>query len=428
MFETISPAMAAAQMVNPMAPRPLALHLGVQNLTYASCLLALPGLRNGSIVWKPPLRNRAEKLAAALESADPADFRKAVEHEIQSRLHDFAAGVGKFKDAPRPSRPPEPPAIWTSGTTRLLDYRTGGDGAPVLVVPSLINRCYVLDLTEDRSLMRFLAARGLRPFLVDWDGPGPDETSFAIDDYVDRLEKMRDAVAAACGARPVVLGYCMGGLLALALTHRAPAKVRAQALLATPWDFHAARPVAPISVRAAWPWFEGVIRMFGQLPVDVLQAMFSSLDPGVTAAKYRRFAGLAADGRAAHEFLALEDWLNDGVPLVAAAARECLWDWYVENVTAKGAWRSGGRPVRPADIHVPSLVIVPTEDYIVPPETALPLGRLLPDAETLEVHAGHIGMVTGSRARPLLYEPLLAWIQGLPADDKGPTRGDQGTS
>ena len=80
---------------------------------------------------------------------------------------------------------------WRHGTTRLLDY--GAAGAPVgalplLVIPSLINRAYVLDLSERASLMRWLAApgegRGFRPFLVDWGAPGTGERRFDLTRYI----------------------------------------------------------------------------------------------------------------------------------------------------------------------------------------------------------------------------------------------------
>ncbi len=49
--------------------------------------------------------------------------------------------------------------LWRDGSTRLLDYRPAG-GAPLLVVPSLINRAYILDLAPGRSLLRHLAEAG----------------------------------------------------------------------------------------------------------------------------------------------------------------------------------------------------------------------------------------------------------------------------
>jgi pimeloyl-ACP methyl ester carboxylesterase len=144
------------------------------------------------------------------------------------------AGMAGYRRHPFARTAPDPPAIWAEGGSRLLDY--GGEGPPVLFVPSLVNRAYVLDLVPERSLMRWLPGQGLRTLLLDWGWPGEAERLFTLTDYVaGRLER---ALAAAPG--PVVLaGYCMGGLLALAAALRRPDRVRALALRATPWDFHA---------------------------------------------------------------------------------------------------------------------------------------------------------------------------------------------
>src|SRR5262249_13639989 len=132
---------------------------------------------------------------------------------------------------------------WQEGSTRLLDYGTRApDGRSVLVIPSLINRAYILDLSPEKSLLRFLASQGLRPLLIDWGRPDAPERGFTLTDYIaGRLEAAAAAAVEIVGGPLGVVGYCMGGLLALALAQRCPRVVKALALLATPWDFHAER-------------------------------------------------------------------------------------------------------------------------------------------------------------------------------------------
>ena len=395
-----------------MSPSPLALHLALQALTWLSSLAALNGLKNGSIPWKPHLEKAGESLQKNLEHIDPLEFFAAVDTEARNRLGIFSQGINRYEEFPWPPRPPEPPLFWRDGTTRVLDYRTGAEGAqPILVVPSLINRGYILDLTERKSLMRHLAGDGFRPFLVDWRAPGPQESTFDLTAYICwRLEPIADEIFDATGQVPALLGYCMGGLLTLALAARRPDRVSALALLATPWDFHAGQDAHIRMLRAMGPGLKTAIDQWGELPVGVLQAMFTGLDPYMTTNKFRRFANMNAGSEAAGNFFALEDWLNDGVPLVGPVARECLFDWYMENAPAKEHWRVDGEVVRPGDVRVPSLVVVPGNDHIVPPQSATPLADALPNATTRTISAGHIGMVTGRRARSSLYEPLSLWL------------------
>ena len=396
-------------------PRPLALHLAIQNLMFASLLGALPSLKNGSLVWKDSLSPQARSLREKLQNVDADAFSDALGKEIENRVRRFAEGVNRFAAAGRGEALPALPVCWLEGTTKLIHAEAAPqeNAAPVILIPSLVNRAYILDLDPEHSLLRYLAGAGHDTYLIDWDAPGDGEMSFAIDDYVDRLERIRDHVAAQTGAAPVIAGYCMGGNLALALAHRAPDKIRGMALLATPWDFYAMPPGATAMLAAMLPGLKQFIAAVGNLPVDVIQAMFSSRDPCSVIRKFRSFATLNPDSAEARAFIELEDWLNDGVALAGPVAVECLEDWYVENRPMKGTWQSGGKAVDPAALEVPALVVVPDHDTIVPPASAQPLAEMLPRATLLAANAGHIGMVAGSRARATLYEPLSAWIAAL---------------
>lgn len=394
-----------------LGPRPLSFHLLSQATALFTSQLALPNWRNGSVAWKPHLRTKAEELRAAADGVDPEAFAAVVEAEARHRLDGFLRGIEAYRHHPYRREAPAVPVVWQEGTTRLLDYGDGQPGgAPVLVVPSLINRAYVLDLAPRKSLMRTLAVRGLRPFLVDWDRPGPIEKDFGVDDYVvGRLGRALDAVLRLAGP-PAVVGYCMGGLLSLALCILRQAEVRGLALLATPWDFHVPTALASRQVAAMQAPLADAIACHGELPVDILQGLFSTIDPGSVERKFRAFAALKPESRRARDFVALEDWVNDGVPLAARVARECLFDWYVDNLPAAGRWRVGGACMAPAALVKPALVMVPANDRIVPPTSALALAEALPKARRRIVDAGHIGMVAGARAKTDVYTYVAKWL------------------
>ena len=328
----------------------------------------------------------------------------------------FLAGLQAYWRHPYRRRLAEPPTVWSEGSTRLLDYGPPG-GAPLLAVPSLINRAYILDLAPARSLLRYLAGHGLRPLLVDWGVPGPRERRTTLDDYVTgRLTTALREAQRVGGAPPVLLGYCMGGLLATALAARQPHRVAGLALLATPWDFHADR-LTP-ALRALLAAAADAGGLLGGLPVELVQCLFACIDPLAVARKFARFGELAPDSPEALGFVAIEDWLNDGVPLGAAVAHECLLGWYGENRPARGRWQIGGQPVEPERIALPSLLAIPTRDRIVPPASAAALAARLPRASVLRPQGGHIGMVVGGDARQQLWTPLAAWLQRIAAMQK----------
>ncbi|MEO3434106.1 alpha/beta fold hydrolase [Inquilinus sp. CAU 1745] len=391
-------------------PRPLGLHLTAAQATWTTSLAALPLLRSGLPPWKPD--GRLSDLAPSLAAADPADLAQAVERAVRRRSDAFLTGLERYRAHPYRRALDDPPVLWREGGSRLLDYGPP-DGRPVLFVPSLINRGYILDLSQPRSLLRFLSRRGLRPMLLDWGEPGTEEQRFDLTDYVaGRLDRALDQAVAETGGPVPVAGYCMGGTLAVALAQRRPREVSVLALMAAPWDFHAAGEGAARRLAAlAAPW-RPFLSAWGSLPVDALQALFLSLDPLLAARKFARFAAMDPESEAAESFVALEDWLNDGMALAAPVAEECLVDWYGGNTPAMGDWRIAGEPVLPGRVGCPSLHLIPARDRIVPPESARALAEAMAGSEILAPPLGHIGMVVSAAAREAVWEPLAAWLSG----------------
>jgi polyhydroxyalkanoate synthase len=146
------------------------------------------------------------------------------------------------------------------------------------------------------------------------------------------------------------------------------------------------------------------------LPVDGLQSLFALLDPQLVLRKFAAFAALENSDRL-RDFLHLEDWLNDGVALAGKVAKECLLGWYGENTPAEGRWRVAGVTVDPSRLEVPTQVMIPAKDRIVPPPSARALARQLPSgAEVLTPSLGHIGMIVGRRAPAQVWAPLSRWL------------------
>lgn len=411
-------------------PRPLGLHLATAITTWLNSANALPHLKPsspgskpmpGAISWHPSLRARGEQLLQDLEAADPEALRIAVGREVRHRLDELERGIRLYRRHPYRRAASAAPVVWTEGTTRLLDYKPGSGGQPLLVIPSLINRAYILDLWPERSFMRALAQAGYRPFLVDWDRPGQAERRFGLDDYIGgRLRGALKAVIVATGKAPVVVGYCMGGLLAMALACLQPRDVAALMLLATPWDFHAEKPALARGLAGSVaPWMP-IFDTLGIMPLDVIQGLFSALDPFNVVRKFSAFARLDPASERAQEFVALEDWLNDGVPLASGVAKDCLIGWYGENAPGRGAWRIAGQAIVPTDIKVPTLVVVPEQDRIVPPLSARALAQAIPHATVLSPPLGHIGMVSSRRAPAELWPQITGWLAGQLALQEAP--------
>jgi polyhydroxyalkanoate synthase subunit PhaC len=399
-----------------LAPRPLPAHLASAMLLWLSSRAALTSWSTGWVRLSGPARVRARLLALGreIEECGAEHVAAALDREVGRRAAAFAAGLDAYRRHPYRRSADGPPELWRQGAARLLDYGRG-HGPAVLIVPSLINRYYILDLLPERSFVRRLAAAGLRPLVLDWGAPGPSERGFTIDDYITGPLFAALGAAAAAAAAPVALaGYCMGGLLALAATLQRPAEVAALALLATPWDFHAERPRRAQILAAIVEQFSVFTGSDDTIPVSAIQGLFLAIDPFLAERKFGRFAELERESDAATSFVALEDWINDGVPLARAVALECARSWYRENEPVREAWQVAGRLVRPQEVRVPALVVLPSRDRIVPPRSAAPLAAAINGAAVLRPPFGHIGMMASAAAPAAVWQPIVEWLSAQP--------------
>jgi polyhydroxyalkanoate synthase subunit PhaC len=409
-------------------PRPLPLHLWTAATALLSSRTALQSLSAASPSSPPPSTDATtgspgaelHKLLAEIVGRQQA-VGAALDTVARDRLDAFLTGIETYRRHGYRRTLPEPPTIWQAGTTRLLDYGVdvGEDALPVLVVPSLINRSYVLDLAPGRSLLRWLAeqrgprGRRLRPLLLDWGAPGAEEREFGLTRYIAGRVEPALEVAAQGRRRPVLAGYCMGGLLALPAAVRRPELVGGLVLLATPWNFHADQGEHARLLGQLWPVAEPLFQAMGEVPVDVLQCLFFALDPLLGLRKFAGFATVDPESAKAADFVALEDWINDGVPLATRVATECFVEWYGENRPWQGRWQVGDVPILPRQIQVPTLLACPEHDRIVPPGSSKALAGQIAHALVLAPPLGHVGMVVGSKARDALWGPLADWLLGL---------------
>jgi polyhydroxyalkanoate synthase subunit PhaC len=312
---------------------------------------------------------------------DPALARRAL------------AGLDAYARALRPPKCAERPAIARVGGAALRDH--GGDGAPVILLPSLINPPDILDLDEETSLTGALAETGRQILLLDW-GPASERSGL---DVAGHVESLLLPLLDALGEPAAVVGYCLGGTMAIAAANLA--SVRHLVTLAAPWHFARYPDESRAALGRLWEQSQAASQRLGALPMEVLQAGFWALDPERTVRKFAEFGELDSASDQARRFVTLEDWANEGEPLPLPAARELFENLYRDDAPGAGRWTVGGQPIaeRPA---VPTLHLVAGEDRIVPPESA-------PDGDQRRIASGHVGMIVG-RARTQLHQAIGGFL------------------
>lgn len=267
------------------------------------------------------------------------------------------------------------------------------------MIPSLVNPHIILDLNERTSLARYLAAQGHDPWLVDWGMPQPEDAALDLGGHIEqRLLPMLRSIG-----RPLILvGYCLGGTLALAAAQLM--QVHAVVTIATPWHFDQ-YPAEDLSlIGNLWRDAKPLCERLGYAPMEVLQSGFWGLDPTRTIRKYAAFADMEDGSDEQQAFLAVEDWANEGAPLTFAAARELFEDLYSANHTGSGRWLVGGVTIDPSTLACPSLSIRSETDKIVPAAASANL------ADNQQSALGHVGMIVSRKAPEHIWHPLSQWL------------------
>ncbi len=295
-----------------------------------------------------------------------------------------------------------------------MRYRARPEGVayetPVLLIPSLINRHYVLDLLPGKSFAEYLVSQGFDVFCIDWGTPSDEDRLLSFDDVADRYVGRAIRVAARFGTRGKthVLGYCMGGTLAAVHAAAHPDRFASLVALAAPIRF------ADDGMLSRWvrsPAFDvdALVNGFGNVPWQIMQASFQMLRPTLNLWKTVRLLDRAWDDRFLDGFFAIETWGNDNVSFPGECYRTYIRELYREDRLIRGQLSLSGRRIYLSDITCPVMAITFAHDNIVPWESASVLLDEVGSSDTEHVHlaGGHVGAVVSSAAAKQLWPQLV---------------------
>lgn len=296
----------------------------------------------------------------------------------------------------------------------LLRYRPRPDGlafdTPVLLVPSLINRHYVLDLMPGKSFAEYLVAQGHDVHVIDWGTPGPEDRYLSFDDIADRYLGRALRLTAGTNTNAHVLGYCLGGTLSAIHAAAHPSRFASFVALAAPVDFD---DDGIMSIWTRQPQFDvaALVEAFGNVPWQLMQAAFHMLRPTMGLAKAVGVADKLWNDEFLDGFFALETWGNDNVSFPGTAYREYIEKLYRANALVKDELTVSGRRVTLRDVTCPTLAITFEHDNIVPQQSAAALLERIGAADKQRIHlaGGHVGAVVSRAASKGLWPKISAF-------------------
>lgn len=263
------------------------------------------------------------------------------------------------------------------------------DGIPILLIPSHINRGYIMDLMPEYSFVKKLESCGMSPYLLEWNDPSDKILHYSEAEYIENiLIPIINYISAQHNRKILILGHCLGGVMALAATQLLQDKISGLITVATPWDFH-----HPCFIyKANHNIYNFILNNSngGYVPKELIHIMMNwphvntSINKLISVSNLEKIDDL---------FLAVENWLDDNVNMTIPLLKTCVVKYSIQNQTYKSEWSISGKIIHPNNISIPMLNVVPIKDKVVPQGSSAPLSISSKNSHTLNLDTGHIGML-----------------------------------
>jgi polyhydroxyalkanoate synthase subunit PhaC len=316
--------------------------------------------------------------------------------------------------------------VWSSDKVSLYRYRPTTETkvhVPVLITYGLIGRWTMVDLQDDRSLVRNLLALGVDLYVVDWGNPSRADRYLTLDDYVcDYLDDcVSEIMRRANAAKINLMGVCEGGVFTTCYAALEPERVNTLTLTITPLDFHAddidGRPghgfINLWTRSLSAEDIDGLIEANGNLPGEFMGAVFNLMTPMRTMLKYNLdLLEVVDDEKRLLNWLRMEKWIADRPDHPGEAAKQWLKDLYQQNKLIKSELVLDGRRVDLSRITMPVLNVYAKDDHIIPPATSRALGSKVGTTEyqELALPGGHVGVFVGGKSQSLFAPAVASFV------------------
>jgi polyhydroxyalkanoate synthase subunit PhaC len=307
--------------------------------------------------------------------------------------------------------------VYREDKMSLLRYRSPygppHNPVPLLIVYALVNRPYMADLQEDRSLVRGMLRAGQDVYLIDWGYPDRADRYLTIDDYVNGyIDRCVDVICERHDIERVnMLGICQGGVFSLCYSAMHPHKVKNLIPMVTPVDFK-----TPDDLLSRW--VQGIdvdvlVDTMGNVSGDLMNWMFLSLKPfRLMGQKYLDMVDVLDDEEQARNFLRMEKWIFDSPDQVGETFRQFMKDFYQNNRLIKGEVEIGEHKVDLKKVTMPVLNIYARQDHLVPPPASIALKGYVGarDYSELDFPGGHIGIYVSGKSQKTVPPAIGEWL------------------
>jgi polyhydroxyalkanoate synthase len=285
---------------------------------------------------------------------------------------------------------------------------------PLLIVYSLINKSYILDLMPGYSFIQHLLDQGLEVYLIEWGGVEPGDRSATLDSYIEPgISDCVEHIQKATGAEKVSLfGHCMGGNLAAMYAALYPEQSARLITLTTPMVPNQKGVVALWTNPDVFP-VDAIIDAYGHMPAKLIRYTFMAIKPYLEVMKWKMFLENLGNDQVMTYYDYVDTWANDNVDIPGEVFRKYIKEVLHEERFARSQTHINRKRVDLTAITCPLMNLAATKDWIVPEESARPLNRLVTSKENyyVPIEGTHVGIMIEPQCRPV-WDQMSDFLKG----------------
>ena len=300
--------------------------------------------------------------------------------------------------------------IFKNDVFELIHYAPETDEQfekPMLVIPPFINKFYIMDLNEKKSMIKYLVEKKQNTFLISWKNPKSDSKDFGFSEYInDGVLKALDVVCDETGSDGAnTASYCVGGTLtAMVLAHLANQeniknKILSSTFFTSLVDFAEPGDLGVFISEEQISMIEKQMQNKGYFDGKDMAACFNFLRPGDLYWNYVINNYLKGNQPSAFDMLY---WNSDSTRIPEVLHSDYLRSMYLNNLLAKKEYKFDGQILDMSKIKTPMFHVATTEDHIAPWKSVfMGLTQFNSNIEFTLANSGHIaGIIQGKGAKP----------------------------
>jgi len=273
----------------------------------------------------------------------------------------------------------------------------------------------IFDLRPGHSLVEYLRTTGFDLFLIDFGVPTSEDQRITIADYVlDFIPNAAAKVREITDQKEIsMIGWSMGGIFIIlyGAIHSEEGGLKNAVVIGSPVDFSKMFPFGLLARIGRRPVVMATDIM-GNIPPILTRTGFKLLKPIGIVQRYLELLAHYWDREWVAGFESIDHWVDGFIPYPGETFKEFVSDFLARDLLKNGRIHLRGRPVFLDRITSSLLVISGGEDIVAPAHSVEPLVNMVSskNSQVIRVPQGHIGLVAGSRAPELVWEPLARWL------------------